>query len=114
MERLFQASKRQVPSFSVDSHPSVQNRSALHLIYHVYPGKNETLVLDFVNKAEDIQEAFAPYYEKTLLSQGTDPNLLYDLQTRLADFHCYSEDEVNHFAALYFDKKATPASPSTT
>ncbi len=83
---------------------AVQTLSRLN---RVYPGKNETMVLDFVNKAEDIQEAFHRYYEKTLLSQGTDPNLLYDLQTRLADFHCYSEDEVNHFAALYFDKKAT-------
>ena len=83
---------------------AVQTLSRLN---RVYPGKNETLVLDFVNKAEDIQEAFAPYYEKTLLSQGTDPNLLYDLQTRLANFHFYTEDEVNHFAALYFDKQGT-------
>jgi hypothetical protein len=35
MERFFQASKRQVPPFSVDSHPSVQNRSTLQLIYHL-------------------------------------------------------------------------------
>src|SRR6202035_2514290 len=55
----------------------------------------------------DIQEAFAPYYEKTLLSHGTDPNLLYDLQMRLANFHFYTEDEVNRFATLYFDKKGT-------
>src|SRR5712692_3775922 len=33
MERFFQASKRQVPPFSVNSHPSVQNRSTLQLIY---------------------------------------------------------------------------------
>ena len=35
MERLFQASKRQVPPFSVDSHPLVQNRSTLQLIYQL-------------------------------------------------------------------------------
>src|SRR5215470_10397289 len=33
-KRLFQASKCQVPSFSVHSHPSVQNRFTLQLIYH--------------------------------------------------------------------------------
>ena len=70
-------------------------------------GKNETMVLDFVNEAEEIQTAFAPYYEKTLLSEGTDPNLLYNLQTQLADFQFYTESEVNHFATLYFDVKGT-------
>jgi type I restriction enzyme, R subunit len=83
---------------------AVQTLSRLN---RVYPGKNETMVLDFANKAEEIQEAFEPYYEKTLLSESTDPNLLYDSQTRLAQFHFYSEDEVNRFAALYFDKKGT-------
>src|SRR5713226_5167547 len=37
MERFFQASKRQVPPFSVNSHPSVQNRSTLQLIYQQGP-----------------------------------------------------------------------------
>src|SRR5207253_8339540 len=32
-KQFFQASKRQVPSFSVNSHPSVQNWSTLRLIY---------------------------------------------------------------------------------
>ena len=35
LERFFQASKRQVPSFSVKFHPSVQNRSTLQLIYQL-------------------------------------------------------------------------------
>ncbi len=35
VERLFQASKRPFPSFSANSHPSVQNRSTLQLIYHL-------------------------------------------------------------------------------
>src|SRR5205807_6032637 len=34
-------------------------------------------------------------------------NLLYNLQTRLADFQCYTEAEVNRFAALYFDTQGT-------
>jgi type I restriction enzyme R subunit len=40
-------------------------------------------VLDFANEAEEIKAAFEPYYETTLLSEATDPNLLYELQTRL-------------------------------
>jgi hypothetical protein len=34
-KRFFQASKRQVPPFSVNSHPSMQNRSTFQLIYHL-------------------------------------------------------------------------------
>src|SRR5712692_229830 len=83
---------------------AVQTLSRLN---RTYPGKNETMVLDFANEAEEIQKAFAPYYEKTLLSEGTDPNLLYDLQTKLAGFHFYSEDDVNRFASIYFDPKGT-------
>jgi type I restriction enzyme R subunit len=81
---------------------AVQTLSRLN---RTYPGKNETMVLDFANEAEEIQQAFAPYYEKTLLSEGTDPNLLYDLQTKLAGSHFYSEADVNRFAEIFFDPK---------
>jgi type I restriction enzyme R subunit len=83
---------------------AVQTLSRLN---RTYPDKHETMVLDFANEAEEIQKAFAPYYEKTLLSEGTDPNLLYDLQTKLAGYHFYSEDDVNRFATIYFDPKGT-------
>jgi type I restriction enzyme, R subunit len=83
---------------------AVQTLSRLN---RVHPGKEETMVLDFADEAEEIQQAFEPYYDRTLLAEGTDPNLLYDLQTRLAAFHFYSEPEVNHFATIYVDPKAT-------
>lgn len=83
---------------------AVQTLSRLN---RVYPDKQETMVLDFANEAGEIQAAFQPYYEKTLLSQETDPNLLYDRQGELAGYHFYDEDEVNRFAALYFDPKGT-------
>jgi type I restriction enzyme R subunit len=71
------------------------------------PNKEETVVLDFANDAEEIQAAFEPYYDRTLLSEGTDPNLLYDLQTRLAEYHLFTTSEVNAFAAVWFDPKGT-------
>jgi type I restriction enzyme R subunit len=60
-------------------------------------------VLDFANEAEAIQKAFEPYYEATLLSEATDPNLLYDLQQELRAFHIYTEEEVEQLAAIWFD-----------
>jgi len=56
-------------------------------------GKDDTFVLDFANEAEDIQEAFRPFYTQTTATP-TDPNLLYNLQRRIMDSGLVSEDEV--------------------
>jgi type I site-specific restriction-modification system R (restriction) subunit len=72
-----------------------------------HPEKKGTLVLDFANEADEIKAAFEPYYETTLLSEATDPNLLYEIQSRLAAFPAYTEVDVQDFAKVYFDPKAT-------
>ncbi|HLT36318.1 MAG TPA: DEAD/DEAH box helicase family protein, partial [Enhygromyxa sp.] len=69
--------------------------------------KKGTLVLDFANEADEIQSAFEPYYETTLLSEATDPNLLYEIQTRLATFPVYTEADIDAFARVYFNPNAT-------
>lgn len=83
---------------------AVQTLSRLN---RTHPEKKGTLVLDFANESDEIKAAFEPYYETTLLSEATDPNLLYELQTRLAAFPVYSEADVGAFAKVYFDPKAT-------
>jgi type I site-specific restriction-modification system R (restriction) subunit len=65
------------------------------------------MVLDFANEADEIRAAFEPYYETTLLSEATDPNLLYEIQGRLLNFPVYTEADVESFAKVYFDAKAT-------
>jgi len=49
----------------------------------IYAYKNDTLILDFVNKPDVIQKSFQPYYESTYLKEGTDPHKLYDLYDAL-------------------------------
>jgi type I restriction enzyme R subunit len=83
---------------------AVQTISRLN---RVYPGKEETFVLDFVNDADAIQKSFEPYYDRTILAGETDPNLLYDLETRLLGFGLYSSDDVNLFASYYFAEHST-------
>jgi type I restriction enzyme, R subunit len=70
------------------------------------PEKTGTIVLDFANGADEIKAAFEPYYETTLLSEGTDPNLLYEVQTQLTAFPVYTPADVDRFAKAYFDPKA--------
>jgi type I restriction enzyme, R subunit len=62
--------------------------------------KRGTIVLDFANEADEIKAAFEPYYETTLLSEATDPNLLYEIQTRLAAFPVYTQADVGRFATV--------------
>jgi type I restriction enzyme R subunit len=71
------------------------------------PDKKGTIVLDFANQSDEIKAAFEPYYETTLLADATDPNLLYEIQTRLAAFPVYTEADVHAFAKVYFSPKAT-------
>lgn len=70
-------------------------------------GKDETSVLDFANEADDIQKAFEPYYEKTLLSEATDPNLPYDLENELLEYDVYDQADVDAFAKVFFGANAS-------
>jgi type I restriction enzyme R subunit len=87
---------------------AVQTLSRLN---RTHPHKTETMVLDFANTADEIQAAFQPYYECTILSEGTDPNLLYEHQGRLEGARLYTTAEVDAFADIYVTtdpKKAAP------
>jgi type I restriction enzyme R subunit len=78
---------------------AVQTLSRLN---RTHPDKTETMVLDFANTADEIQAAFEPYYERTILSEGTDPNLLYEYQDRLEAVRLYSSAEVDTVVQIYY------------
>jgi len=83
----------------------VQAVQTLSRLNRVTTGKSDTMVLDFANEADEIAKAFQPYYEKTILSEGTDPNLLYDLQRALLGSDVFTEADVEQFAKLFFGAK---------
>ena len=85
----------------LDGLQCVQSLSRLN---RVAPGKTGTLVLDFVNEPDQIQEAFQQYYGATILDEETDPNRLYDLQDGLADFDLYDEDTIDQFCLVFYDR----------
>ena len=80
---------------------AVQTLSRLN---RIHPRKTDTMVLDFVNRVEDIEKAFAPYYETTILSAASDPNKLYDLQAELDNFGLYTPEQAAEIAELYLRK----------
>lgn len=69
------------------------------------PGKEDTFVLDFENEAEDIKEAFAPYYEVPGIDQPTDPNQLYTVKTAIEGFGYIWTQEITDFSKVFFKPK---------
>ena len=67
------------------------------------PGKIDTYVLDFVNKAEDIQEAFQAFYTETSLESEINVDLIYQAQKQLREFKVYTDEDVDTVTAIYLD-----------
>ncbi len=84
----------------LDGLQCVQTLSRLN---RVATGKTDTLVLDFVNEPDQIQEAFQQYYQTTGLAEETDPNRLYDLQSQLDGFDLYDEKVIDQFCRTFYE-----------
>ncbi len=67
-----------------------------------HPGKERTFVLDFRNTAEEIREAFAPFFETTALEERTDLSQIYDLEQRISSSTYIASAEVERFADQFF------------
>ena len=78
----------------------VQTLSRLN---RIATGKTDTLVLDFVNEPDQVQEAFQQYYQTTTLAEETDPNRLYDLQSQLDCFERYDKNTIDKFCDVFYD-----------
>lgn len=78
---------------------AVQTLSRLN---RIYPGKEDTFILDFANEEQEIIDAFQPYYEQTTLSSTTDPNKLYDLKNKLEGFQIIWQSEIDAFTKVFF------------
>jgi len=77
---------------------AVQTLSRLN---RAHPQKHDTFVLDFMNDAETIRNAFEPYYRTTILAEETDPNKLHDLKADLDAYQVYSSAQINALVGLY-------------
>ncbi|MCC5938640.1 MAG: type I restriction endonuclease subunit R [Lunatimonas sp.] len=69
-------------------------------------GKDSTMVLDFVNDPEKIQQDFQDYYGGTYMEliDQTDPNSLYDVLGKVESSGIYTQKELNDYAGLFFRK----------
>ena len=82
----------------IDGITAVQTLSRLN---RTYPGKELTYVLDFVNDVETIRLAFEPYYDHSQLLASTNPDIVYDLSTKLDKQNIYSQQDIENFVNAY-------------
>lgn len=69
---------------------AVQTLSRLN---RTHPGKDDTFVLDFANSVDEIQDAFAPFFESST-AFAAEPNDVYNLQHTLMAAHILDVDEM--------------------
>ena len=67
-------------------------------------GKKSTFVLDFVNKVETIQESFQNFYQTTILSEDTDPNLVYDILDKIRNYNLFTPQEIDDWNNIFFSE----------
>ncbi|MEB2048871.1 type I restriction endonuclease [Xanthomonas campestris pv. campestris] len=83
----------------------VQVVQTLSRLNRMAPGKKRTLVLDFVNKEEDIHKAFKPYYESTPIGENAGPEKLSELQHKLLTPAILTPADVDAFAQAWYRPK---------
>jgi len=74
---------------------AVQTLSRLNRT-HPLKSQDDLFVMDFVNDAETIKEAFQDYYEMTV-APPTDPNHLYEMQREVMGYRLLVEAEMRAF-----------------
>ena len=78
----------------------IQAVQTLSRLNRSHPGKDTTYVLDFVNSSEEVLEAFSTYYETAQLESVTDPNLVFDLRSKLDSSGHYDDNDVDRVARV--------------
>ncbi|NNC12116.1 type I restriction endonuclease subunit R [Planctomonas sp. JC2975] len=86
---------------------AVQTLSRLNRT-HPLKSQDDVFVLDFANQADDIRDAFKPFFATTV-GEPAEPNTLYQLQTRLLGYQILRDDEIDAYAIAFLSIKNTAA-----
>ncbi len=73
---------------------------ALSRLNRRYKGKKSPFVLDFKNSVYDIQTAFKPYYDSSILEATTDPSQIETLKRQLNAMHVYDWSEAEELCKI--------------
>ncbi|GAB2021973.1 DEAD/DEAH box helicase family protein [Pseudolactococcus yaeyamensis] len=82
---------------------AVQTLSRLNRIVSGYNKK--TFILDFKNTYDDIQQAFAPYYRKTVLADTISPSDILDVEGKIDEYNILDMDVVHEYNQFLYQEK---------
>ena len=89
---------------------AVQTLSRLNRAYDGLFGKKDTtFVLDFVNEPAEILASFKTYYDTATLENVTDPNLVFNLRSKIDAAGYYDDFEVERVVAVLVKPDAKQA-----
>lgn len=72
----------------------IQCIQTLSRLNRCYPGKEDTMVMDFRNDHEKVQKAFQEYYTETTLEGDVDTQRIYTLKHDIEQWNIFNESEV--------------------
>lgn len=78
----------------------IQAVQTLSRLNRCYPDKDTTYVVDFVNDPKEVLESFKVYHTTAELETTTDPNLVYNLRSKLDASGYYDDYEVDRVVAV--------------
>lgn len=77
----------------------VQTLSRLN---RTFKGKTKTIVLDFVNSYDEIEEAFSKYYTTTKLIRDINPRDIFKLKQKIDIRNILDTDDMHSFTVIYY------------
>lgn len=75
----------------------------LSRVNRIYPGKEDTYILDFVNDVDRIRKAFQQFYQETSLTEQINFDLIYTTQRILHEYGVYTTEDIEAVSSIYFN-----------
>ncbi len=69
-------------------------------------GKTDTLVVDFKNTVDEIEEGYAKYYSGTSLIDKTTSDYIFKLFTEIIELGIITQKDLDYFAQVFFDSSS--------
>lgn len=91
----------------------VKTVQTLSRLNRIYPGKEDTFILDFMNDPDEIKEAFLPFYRVTVLDNDIEPNEIYSLERTIYNKQLINKDDVQTFTDIFYKEKHRKVDIST-
>ena len=90
----------------------IQCIQTLSRLNRCYPGKEDTMVIDFRNEADKVQKAFQAYYTETILDGEVDTQRAYMLKADIENWNIFNENEVETVTRALVTKTSMRGIPS--